>query len=179
MGDRIRREYPQAKCGGGAKWQEPGKGDVIPVARIDKRLETLKLNPAQLEAMTEYASKQADIVALFLYGSYGKEQQTPLSDIDLAVLPFLNLQLTLDRELEILSELQGIGESDDINLVNLQKVPVTLQMRVLESGHLLYCRDHIALADFKEYVIRRYCDFAPDLQAIYRDYDASLREEYL
>ncbi len=35
------------------------------------------------------------------------------------------------------------------------------------------------LADFIETVIRRYCDFRPDLESIYRDFDTGLREEFL
>ncbi|NPV29432.1 MAG: nucleotidyltransferase domain-containing protein [Firmicutes bacterium] len=83
------------------------------------------------------------------------------------------------RELDLLDELCHIGQSEDINLINLQQVPVTLQMRVLETGRPLYVRDEIRLADFKEWVIRRYCDFEPDLKNLYRDFDAGLREEFL
>jgi predicted nucleotidyltransferase len=117
-------------------------------------------------------------LAFYLYGSYGTEHQTPLSDVDFAVLP-ISKDFCLYREMETLSELQFIAGNDDINLINLLKVPITLQIRVLETGKLLYCKDDNLLSDFKELVIRYYCDFKPDLRAFYRDYDAGLREEFL
>jgi len=88
------------------------------------------------------------VLAFYLYGSYGTEYQTILSDVDFAVLPFSKKELDIDRELELLSELQLIGRSDDINMVNLLKVPVTLQMRVLESGRLLFCEDRRVFGGF-------------------------------
>ncbi len=139
----------------------------------------IEIPTENIYAVISYIEKQEDIAAFYLCGSYQTEYQTVFSDVDFAVLPFSKGSMDYVKEFEILSELQLICENEDINLVNLLKVPLTLQMRILESGRLLYCRDEIRLADFKEYVIKRYCDFEPDLRAIYRDYDAGLREEYL
>jgi len=139
----------------------------------------IEIPTEKIDIAVSYIDKRGDIAALYLYGSYRTEYQTVFSDVDFAVLPFSEKSLDYIKEYEILSEMQLICEYEDINLVNLLKVSLTLQMRILESGRLLYCRDKIHLADFKEYVIKRYCDFEPDLRAIYRDYDAGLREEYL
>ncbi|MDN5348332.1 MAG: uncharacterized protein PWP65_1896 [Clostridia bacterium] len=148
------------------------------MVRLSRKLDMITLSDEQLQAMVKYIIKQRDILGFYLYGSYGTELQTPLSDLDLAVLPMPGSRLDLQRELEIWSELAHIGKNDDINLINLGEVPVTLQMRVLQTGRLLFSRDDALLADFKERVIRRYCDFAPDLKAFYRDFDAGLREEF-
>ncbi len=128
--------------------------------------------------MVEYVQGQDDVLALFLYGSYGTGYQTPLSDVDLALLPLPGHRWTSGRLLELMSGLAEIGKNDDINTINLLEVPVILQMRVLDTGQLLYCRDECLLADFTESVIRRHCDFAPDLRNIFRDFDAGLREEF-
>ncbi|QGP91468.1 Polymerase beta, Nucleotidyltransferase [Neomoorella glycerini] len=149
------------------------------MVRLSRKLEKITLSPKQLKSMADFAGRQGEVLALYLYGSYGTEWQTALSDVDLAVLPMPETSWDYKRELELLAEFCHIGRSDDINLVNLHRVPVTLQMRVLETGRLLYVKDEILLADFKERVIRRYCDFEPDLKILYRDFDASLREEFL
>ncbi len=149
------------------------------MVRKSRNLNMIEIPTENLDAAVSYMEKRGDVAALYLYGSYRTEYQTVFSDVDFAVLPFSKLSMDYVKEYEILSELQHICENEDISLVNLLKVPLTLQMRVLESGRLLYCRDKIHLADFKEYVIKRYCDFEPDLRGIYRDYDAGLREEYL
>lgn len=148
------------------------------MVRLNKNLEIIKLSRRQIDEMINYLKKQKDVLAFYLYGSYGTEHQTPLSDVDFAVLP-ISKDFCLYREMETLSELQFITGNDDINLINLLKVPITLQIRVLETGKLLYCKDDNLLSDFKELVIRYYCDFESDLRAFYRDYDAGLREEFL
>jgi predicted nucleotidyltransferase len=151
---------------------------VTGMVRLNKNLEIIKLSRRQIDEMINYLKKQKDVLAFYLYGSYGTEHQTPLSDVDFAVLP-ISKDFCLYREMETLSELQFIAGNDDINLINLLKVPITLQIRVLETGKLLYCKDDNLLSDFKELVIRYYCDFEPDLRVFYRDYDAGLREEFL
>ncbi len=149
------------------------------MARLSRKLAIITLSPQQLKSMTDFIKSQKDILAFFLYGSYGTKLQTALSDVDFAVLPMSQTSWDYRRELDLLAGLCHIGRNDDINLVNLQQVPVTLQMRVLETGRLLYVKDAILLADFKESVIRRYCDFEPDLKNLYRDFDTGLREEFL
>lgn len=148
------------------------------MARISRKLDMIKLTAKQIADMIAYMKRQDDISALFLYGSYGTEYQTLFSDVDFAILPSPS-KLDFGRELYLLAELQHIGQNDDINLVNLLQMPVTLQMRILETGQLLYCRNEILLADFTEQVIRRHSDFEPDLRVFYQDYDAGLREELL
>lgn len=147
--------------------------------RLSRDIFQIHLSQEQLEEMVRYCKEQPDILALYLYGSYGTPYQTPLSDVDLAVLPVPGAHWDLDRELEVHSRLSNIGRSDDINVVNLRAVPVTLQFRVLETGRALYVRDQEALADFTASAIVRHADFAPDLASFYRDWDAALREEFL
>lgn len=149
------------------------------MGRLSRKLEMIEISSPQMQEIIDYISLQEDVLALYLYGSYGTGYQNYLSDVDFAVLPLEDRELDIAREARLLGELQGICKNDDVNLVNLRRVPVTLQMQVLDTGRLLYCRDEIQLADFKEYVICRYCDFEPDFRTICRDYDMGLREEYL
>ncbi len=147
------------------------------MARISKYPDIIQLTTNQIDNIINEVKEYQDIIALYLYGSYGTELQSPLSDVDLAILPASEIKFS--DELALTAKIQEIGKSDDINTVNLLKVPITLQMEVISTGELLYCRDQIKLADFKEYVIRRYCDFEPDLKQFNIDYDIGLRKEFL
>ncbi len=138
----------------------------------------INLAEEQIESMVCYVKERGDILAFYMYGSYGTEYQTIFSDVDLAVVPLPGNDLDLDKLLTITAELSSIGKSDDINLIDLQKVPVTLQMKVLDGGKLLYCADDVLLSDFIESVILHYSDFEPDLRSFYRDYDYGLKKEY-
>ncbi len=147
------------------------------MARLSRRLDMIKLTENQLDAMVEHAASKDEILALYLYGSYGTERQTPLSDVDLAILPMPGSRFTLRDEMTIEGELTRLALEDDINLVNLATAPVDLQMRILDTGTPLYVRDRSFLADFQAKVVLHYCDFKPVLDAMYRDYDAGLRGE--
>lgn len=149
------------------------------MGRFTHKPEKIKLLEEQFRKMVEFVKQQDYILAFYLYGSYGTKMQTPLSDVDLAILPMPEIRLDLQKELELSCQFEEIGDNEDINLINLARVPVTLQMNVVEGGKLLYCRDRILLTNFLEQVIRRYCDFETDLKSLYRDFDIGLREEFL
>ena len=149
------------------------------MGRFIYKPEKIILSDEQFGEMAEFVKQLDYVLAFYLYGSYGTEMQTPLSDVDLAILPMPGIRLDLKKELELSCRFGEIGRNEDINLINLAKVPVTLQMNVVEGGKLLYCRDWILLADFLEQVIRRYCDFETDLRSLYLDFDVGLREEFL
>ncbi len=142
-------------------------------------LKVITINNDQLNAMVDYIKNRGDILAFFIYGSYGTKYQTIFSDVDLAVLPKPGVTFDFRNELSAVAELSLIGKTDDINLINLNKVPVTLQMEVLETAKLLYCADNLMLSDFIESVMLRYCDFEPDLRSFYQDYDYGLKRDYL
>ena len=139
----------------------------------------ISLSDQQFASIIDYIKARNDILAFYSYGSYGTKYQTPLSDLDLAILPMPEANLDLAAELGIEVKLVEICKSNYVNMINLSNASLPFQMKVLEEGSLLYCADQNLLADFIEMVIRRFCDFAPDLEAIYKDYDAGLKEAYL
>lgn len=147
------------------------------MARLNRRLDMIQLTKQQLDAIAGFVKSRDDILALYLYGSYGSRFQTPLSDVDLAILPMPRTKWTARDEMMVFGELISPAMEDDVNPVNLATAPVDLQMRILDTGTLLYVRDRSLLADFQARVVLRYCDFRPVLDAIYRDYDTGLREE--
>lgn len=132
-----------------------------------------------LPGLIRYLRQDGDIVAVWIFGSYGTPEQTPLSDVDLAVLFRPGTHPDPKRELRLAADITEIVREDDLNLVVLNHAPVTLQMRVLESGRPLYESDSAAVSDFVERVAKLYGDFAPDLLRFHDEYDDSLREAYL
>jgi predicted nucleotidyltransferase len=146
--------------------------------RLSHKPGPIDITEAQIREMAQYCDGEADILALYMYGSFGTQYQTPLSDVDLAVLPATGRQWDLHRELAVSDELARIAGTEDVNTVNLRSVPVTLQMRILDTGKSLFVRDPGALADFAAGVILRHADFEPDLAAFYRDWDCNIREEF-
>lgn len=118
------------------------------------------------------------LVALFLYGSYGTEHQTPLSDVDLAVLFTRDAVPSPDERLRLGGLATEVLREDDVSLTILNRAPLPFQHQVLRTGRILLVRDEVALADFRERVVHRYCDFAIDHEAMRADYDEGLRRTY-
>lgn len=128
--------------------------------------------------LKQYLFDTKDICAALLFGSYGTRFQTPLSDVDIAVLFKSGQKVTLDRELSVLADLSAITGEEDINLLVLNKASLPLQFEVLLSGRVLIKKDYY-LEDFHEYVCKRYADYKIDLDQFNKEYDAALREVYL
>ncbi|MCL5045328.1 MAG: nucleotidyltransferase domain-containing protein [Actinobacteria bacterium] len=118
------------------------------------------------------------ILAAYIFGSYGTPDQTPLSDVDLAVLFEEGVKVSLDDELALSAALSSIAREDDLNLIILNKAPVDLQFKVISTGRPLFRRDSLRVADFVERVLKLYGDFGVDLAQFNRDYEARLREVY-
>lgn len=81
--------------------------------------------------------------------------------------------------LYIESDLAKICRSDDINILLLYDAPLFLQFKVISTGRLLYERNAEATSKFQEIICKLYADFMPDYLAFARDYDRSLRKDYL
>jgi len=59
------------------------------------------------------------VIAAYLFGSHQTEYETPLSDVNFAILFSRDKKISLLREVEIMSELSRILKYEDIDLVNL------------------------------------------------------------
>ena len=136
--------------------------------------------PAQSLSLTEYLPVLENlfagfgVVAVYLYGSHGTPQQTPLSDIDLAVITEPDSDLAL---LELIGEV-GAVMGEDVSVTWLNEAPLPLRFKVLKTGRPLFVFAETGLADFTEQTLNFYHDFLPDYEATLRDYDEGLQERY-
>ncbi|HHV79656.1 MAG TPA: nucleotidyltransferase domain-containing protein [Firmicutes bacterium] len=143
--------------------------------RTTKYPQNVNIEP-RIGALIEYLESQDDILAAYLYGSYGTSYQTPLSDIDIALLFYSGSRPDLRRLLALEADISSICHEDDVNVLVLNDADVMLQHRVLETGRPLLEKELTAVSDFREYVFRTYGDFEPFYRAFCREYDRTLRE---
>jgi uncharacterized protein len=132
----------------------------------------------RMDALLEVCRQTPDLVAAYLFGSYGTEYQTPLSDVDLAFVFRLGHEPDADAEMEFRGRVLDALQEEDVSIVLLNRVPCIFQMKVLRTGRRLYCGDEIALADFVERVVNVHGDYIIHHQKVVAEYDAALREEY-
>ena len=119
---------------------------------------------------------QPCIVAAYLFGSYAEGYVTTRSDIDLALV--FGEDIPFREELRLAAMLDLALEVSAVDVVNLNRAPLSLRHRVLLQGVLLYERDPIKHATFIEDTIVRYLDFVPTLELFHREFDASVEEAY-
>lgn len=118
------------------------------------------------------------LVAVYLYGSYGTADQTPLSDVDLALLFQPEAVPSPERELELAALLTEAAGEEDVSMTVLNRMDHVSAFQVLAQGRLLYLADAEVAADFLEEVLNRYGDYEIDYHNFLRDYDEALREAY-
>ncbi len=146
------------------------------MVRLSKDKEMINIKDSILQ-VSDYLSNRTDVAAAYIFGSYGTAYQTPLSDVDIGILFLTNKMPNMDTILEITSCLTEITGEEDINMVVLNTVPITLQYEVVSKGKVLF-KKNTYLEDFHEYLFKRYGDFIIDLDHFNKEYDEALREVY-
>lgn len=100
------------------------------------------------------------VIMASIIGSYGTAYQRCDSDIDFAVL--FGEKISMLDEMRILKDLSAVLTYENIDLVNLNNAPITLQFRAVE-GDILFERDYYQVSDYMEKVFKIYGDYAPVL----------------
>jgi len=110
------------------------------------------------------------IVAAYQFGSTARGQESPLSDLDIAILvddkrapSALDL---LRVELLLAYELQKQLSVSEVDLITLNRQRVPFQHAVLRTGRLIYDADPEYRIRFMQEVIQAYLDFKPTLELI-------------
>lgn len=130
-----------------------------------------------IKKLEGFFRKEKNILTVYLFGSYGTEDQTELSDIDIAIL-FADTVSMLE-ELGIAAEIEFILKQGQIDLLNLNKASVILQHRVISTGEKIFERDSLTTADFIENTLKFYFDYGLVYKKFRDDFREELRGEYL
>lgn len=109
----------------------------------------MKVN-AQLEKVLNQIKTYPSVIAIYLFGSFAKGSQNPISDIDIAVIIE---EKDRDAETEI-----GCLYSDYFDVVLFHKLPLYIQFEVFSSGRELFVRDEGRLQEIKEKVLMDYLE---------------------
>lgn len=95
--------------------------------------------------------------AIYLFGSYGTDQEWPESDVDIAVL--LPPEEAKEVGSLVMSDLRFALESllkKDVDLINLRRVPTVLQKEVIAADCRIYEGDRHAAEEFEMLTLSYY-----------------------
>lgn len=114
----------------------------------------------RLPGLIEDFKRIPGINALYLFGSYAKDEVKPLSDIDIAVLLRNNAAKAdyWDIRLGLLNKAMAILGTDEIDFVLLNEAPYELCYNILKDGRILFCRDEKERQKFQEKTVMDYLD---------------------
>jgi len=98
-----------------------------------------------------------EIQAIFLFGSYGTEDERPESDVDIALLLTPNDSKRLGSLLagNLHSELERLL-SKDVDLINLRQVSTVLQKEIIAANRCIYQGDKHAEEEFEMLMLSQY-----------------------
>lgn len=109
----------------------------------------------RLEEVGNRAAALPALDALWLFGSYARGEETPLSDLDLAYL-LRPGDGQVEADAALYRMLSGHFGTDEMTLLDLTGAAPAVAFRVLREGRLLFCRNPDAVADLTEAVLARY-----------------------
>ncbi len=135
---------------------------MIRYSKINKKSIMEKISGAD-KVFHTYAD---NIISAYLFGSMKSGNNSPLSDIDIAVLFNQGLPGKEFRSYEnkLYVNLLQYFKTDEIDLIILNDIPLSFQYEVVKDKRILYYSDFVKMIDFENRVILEYLDFKP-----YRD----------
>jgi uncharacterized protein len=119
--------------------------DIVKFNKVSEG--TMKGRDEIIRLVLEY---HPEAQAIYLFGSYGTEQEWPESDVDIAVL--LPPEEAKKAGVLAMSDLRFALEAlleKEVDLVNLRRVPTILQKEVVLADGRIYAGDRFAAEEFE------------------------------
>jgi uncharacterized protein len=88
-------------------------------------------------------------------------------------------ETSLMKEMEINSELSSILCIQNVDMINLNKSPVSYQHEVISTGDIIFEKNRLITQDFVENVLEIYHDYGIVLHKFMCDLEEGLKEELL
>ena len=131
-----------------------------------------------LQRLAESLRARPEILEAYLFGSQAHGGGQPHSDVDVAVYvdPEHRGTSSFGYAAELTAELVGLLQSNEVDVVVLNRAPPLLYHRVLRDGLRLFARDGRATTTREGTALSRYCDYVPHLRKIEIAHAARIEE---
>jgi predicted nucleotidyltransferase len=127
-----------------------------------------------LEALRKILKSEKKISVAYLFGSHAKKMNTPMSDIDVAILLSETPKKLLEYHLYLVNKLSEIL-GNNLDLIILNTAPPMLKHQIIKYGKIIYSRDEQERVIFEAKAESEYLDFSRAL----RRYDEYLIKQIL
>lgn len=109
-----------------------------------------------LKKHMETLIKNYNIKLIYIFGSYAKGSNNDNSDLDIAVS--IEGEPDYLTKLDIIYDLVGILNREDIDLVILNDVDEILKFQIIKYGEIIYMQDLYTKVVFEASVMKEYMD---------------------
>lgn len=106
----------------------------------------------QLTEIVEKISKIKNVYAIYLFGSFAREEERPNSDVDICVMG----DLTTEEKTDI----YFYGE-EKFDISFFDEIPIIIQVRVFSEGKPLFIRDEDRVQKIAWVTLYKYREISP------------------
>lgn len=128
------------------------------------------------QAMESVLDRHPCIVAVYLFGSAGTREQTPMSDIDIGLV--LDHHPGLMEELSLSADISSALGRDDVDVVVLNSASNDVQFNAIAEGDLIVDADPERTSDFIERVLSVHKDYGLFMSEFVLDLKQGLLEDH-
>jgi len=117
-----------------------------------------------------------NVQAIYLFGSFGTNEEWPNSDVDIALLfthtiagrnvPLINSECLLELESEL---------NKKVDLLNIKTVSTVFQKEIIFANRRIYCNDSYAAQEFEMLTLSYYQELNWERKEILNDFYKSKR----
>jgi len=97
----------------------------------------------------------------YLFGSFAINKVNDLSDVDIAYLLTEGEQMTFDQEMELAGRVTKALQTEEIDLIQLNKAPIFFSYNVISTGRVIYCKSKVEKENFESKIFMEYLDIKP------------------
>ena len=110
-----------------------------------------------MDKLLEMAHQDDDVLAVLLFGSVAREEQTPFSDIDICLV--LRPQTKTYRNIDLSYKRLEYLKLFDMDIHIFQQPPIYIRRQVFKEGKVLFVRDEDVLYDLATRTAKAFEDF--------------------
>ncbi|MGB9596272.1 MAG: type VII toxin-antitoxin system MntA family adenylyltransferase antitoxin [Candidatus Poribacteria bacterium] len=128
------------------------------------------------EKLNKYFEEHEEILFAVIFGSMAKGSMNKMSDIDIAVMinPSFNKSFPFGHQAELITDFIRILKRNDVDVVILNKAPISLKYEILRYGKFIYVRDKQARIKFQVDTINQYEDY----KMLYKIHEEAMRKRW-
>lgn len=117
----------------------------------------IRFSDNEKQIVEEILQFYQDVQAIYIFGTYGTEDEWADSDVDIALL--LPHKIAKEAKNLMISDCRYRLEevlNKDVDLLNLRRISTVFQKEVIASGRMIFCQDKYAADEFEMLTLSYY-----------------------